>query len=141
MLLVTIILLVVLFYWRLFVVKDLNLLTTVFWIIFPDLGSFIPIGLTMRGAKEWRAGDPLSTTSSILSWSGFLSSPSGASFPEPYNGRFSAGQVTSRLTALSDTISEPHQGEKSIRSYEPVVWLTGLPLKQRTITFTALSGR
>jgi len=53
MLLITIILLVVLFYWRLFVVKDLNLLATVFWIIFPDLASFIPIGLAMRGAKEW----------------------------------------------------------------------------------------
>ena len=36
MLLITIILLVILFYWRLSVVKDLNLLTTVFWIIFPD---------------------------------------------------------------------------------------------------------
>jgi len=53
MLLITIILLIVLFYWRLFVVKDLNLLSTVFWIIFPDLASFIPIGLAMRGAKEW----------------------------------------------------------------------------------------
>jgi len=53
MLLITIILLVILFYWRLFVVKDLNLLGTVFWIIFPDLASFIPIGVAMRGAKEW----------------------------------------------------------------------------------------
>jgi len=52
MVLITIILLVVLFYWRL-VVKDLNLLTTVFWIIFPDIASFIPIGIAMRGAKEW----------------------------------------------------------------------------------------
>ena len=53
MLLITIILLIVLFYWRLFVVKDLNLLATVFWIVFPDLASFIPIGLAMRRAKEW----------------------------------------------------------------------------------------
>src|SRR5438552_6338556 len=53
MLLITIILLIVLFYWRLFVVKDLNPLATVFWIVFPDLASFIPIGLAMRGAKEW----------------------------------------------------------------------------------------
>ncbi len=53
MLLITIILLIVLFYWRLFVVKDLNLLSTVFWIVLPDLASFIPIGLAMRGAKEW----------------------------------------------------------------------------------------
>ena len=53
MLLITVILLIVLFYWRLFVVKDLNLLAAVFWIVFPDLASFIPIGLAMRGAKEW----------------------------------------------------------------------------------------
>src|SRR5437879_10048795 len=53
MLLITIILLIVLFYWRLFVVKDLNLLSTVFWIIFPDLASFIPIGLAVHGTKEW----------------------------------------------------------------------------------------
>src|SRR5438309_7635398 len=58
MLLITIILLVVLFYWRLFVVKDLNLLETVFWIIFPDSASFIPIGLAMRGAKEWPSWGP-----------------------------------------------------------------------------------
>ena len=53
MLLITITLLVVLFYGRLFVVKDLNLLVTVFWVVFPDLGSFIPIGLAVRGDKEW----------------------------------------------------------------------------------------
>ena len=58
MLLITIILLVVLFYWRLFVFKDLNLLTTVFWIIFPDLASFIPIGVAVRGAKEWPRWGP-----------------------------------------------------------------------------------
>ncbi len=58
MLLITIILLVVLFYWRLFVVKDLNLLETIFWIIFPDLASFIPIGLAARGAKEWPRWGP-----------------------------------------------------------------------------------
>jgi hypothetical protein len=58
MLLITIVLLAILFYWRLFVVKDLNLLGTVFWIIFPDLASFIPIGLAMRGAKEWPRWGP-----------------------------------------------------------------------------------
>ena len=58
MLLITIILLVVLFYWRLFVVKDLNLLPTIFWIIFPDIVSFIPIGVAMRGAKEWPRWGP-----------------------------------------------------------------------------------
>src|SRR5260370_20516872 len=58
MLLITIILLVVLFYWRLFVVKALNLLVTVFWVVFPDLGSFIPIGLGVRGGKEWPRWGP-----------------------------------------------------------------------------------
>jgi len=58
MLLITITLLVVLFYWRLFVVKDLNLLVTVFWVVFPDLGSFIPIGLAVRGGKEWPRWGP-----------------------------------------------------------------------------------
>src|SRR5947199_5571922 len=43
MLLITITLLVVLFYWRLFVVKHLNLVATVFWIISPDLAAFITI--------------------------------------------------------------------------------------------------
>ena len=58
MLLITITLLVVLFYWRLFVVKDLNLSVTVFWVVFPDLGSFIPIGLAVRGGKEWPRWGP-----------------------------------------------------------------------------------
>ncbi len=58
MLLITVVLLVVLFYWRLFLVKDLSPLATVFWIIFPDLASFIPIGLAMRGAKEWPRWGP-----------------------------------------------------------------------------------
>src|SRR5260370_32436543 len=52
MLLITITLLVVLFYWRLLVIKDLHLLATVFWILFPYLASFIPIRLTIPGAKE-----------------------------------------------------------------------------------------
>jgi hypothetical protein len=94
MLLITIILLVVLFYWRLFVVKDLNLLTAVFWIIFPDLAAFIPIGLTCAEPKNGRIGDLDSTTSSIHFSSGFPCLQSGACCLEPSNGRFSAGQVT-----------------------------------------------
>jgi hypothetical protein len=78
MLLITIILLVVLFYWRLFIIKDLNLLTTVFWIILPDLASFIPIGLAVREARNGPVGDQDSTTSSIHFSSGFLSLPFGA---------------------------------------------------------------
>jgi len=53
MLLLTIAILLILFYWRLFMVKDLNVYLTVFWIVWPDLGSFIPIGLAASGGKDW----------------------------------------------------------------------------------------
>jgi hypothetical protein len=53
MLLVTIFIIMILFYWRLFVVRDLNVFLTVFWIAWPDIGSFIPIGLAARGRKDW----------------------------------------------------------------------------------------
>jgi hypothetical protein len=53
MLLVTIAIVLILFYWRLFVVKDLNVYLAIFWIVWPDLGSFIPIGLATRVAKDW----------------------------------------------------------------------------------------
>src|SRR2546428_3605451 len=123
MLLITIILLIVLFYWRLFVVKDLNLLATVFWIIFPDLASFIPIGLAMRGPRNGPVGDLDSTTSSIHFLSGFPSLRSGAHCLEPSNGPFSAGRVTSRLTVLSDTTLEQPREEESIRAntFTPLV--------------------
>ena len=67
---------------------------------------------------------PLGTptpTSSIRSWSGFLSLQSGAYCLEVSSGRFLDGQVTSQLTVLSDTISEQHLREESISSYKPVV--------------------
>ncbi len=46
-------LLVVLFYWRLFVVGDLDVPVTVFWLLWPDLLAFIPIGLAMRKTTTW----------------------------------------------------------------------------------------
>jgi len=46
-------LLLVLFYWRLFLVGDLDVLLSVFWFLFPDLLAFIPIGLAMRGGRSW----------------------------------------------------------------------------------------
>src|SRR5437870_11641885 len=52
MLLITIILLAILFYWELLVVKALNLLGADFWIIFPDLASFLPIGPLVAGARD-----------------------------------------------------------------------------------------
>jgi hypothetical protein len=58
MLVITLAIVAVLFYWRLFVVRDLNLPLTIFWIVWPDLGSFIPIGLATRGSIEWPAWGP-----------------------------------------------------------------------------------
>ena len=53
MLVVTVIILAVLFYWRLFVARDLNVYLTLFWLVWPDLASFLPIGLATRGSKTW----------------------------------------------------------------------------------------
>jgi hypothetical protein len=58
MLLITMAILVALFYWRLFIAKDLNLPLTIFWIAWPDLGSFIPIGLAARNSKDWLRWGP-----------------------------------------------------------------------------------
>ena len=53
MLLVTVAIILILFYWRLFLVRDLSVYLTIFWILWPDLGSFIPIGLATRGGRTW----------------------------------------------------------------------------------------
>ncbi len=70
MLAITLATLVVLFYWRLFVVGDLNLPLTIFWILWPDLGSFIPIGLAMHGSKDWPSWGPrlYNTLHTFLAW-------------------------------------------------------------------------
>src|SRR2546428_6641885 len=52
MLLVTVAIILILFYWRLFLVRDLSVYLTIFWILWPDLGSFIPIGLATRGGRK-----------------------------------------------------------------------------------------
>ena len=54
----TVSLLIVLFYWRLFAVGDLNVGLTVFWILWPDLAAFIPIGIAMRNKEEWPVWGP-----------------------------------------------------------------------------------
>jgi hypothetical protein len=109
MLLITILLLVILFYWRLFVVKDLNLLATVFWIIFPAQRLSSLLALRCAEPGNGLVGDLDSTTSSIRFSSGFLSLRSGAYCLEPCNGRFLDGRVILLLTVLSDTISEQPQ--------------------------------
>lgn len=52
MLLVTVLLFSI-FYWRLFVVKDIRIYSLIFWIIWPDLAAFIPIGIATRSSKPW----------------------------------------------------------------------------------------
>ena len=59
MLLLTLAMIVILFYWRLFVVKDLNVYTTIFWLALPDLASFIPIGFAARGSRDWPRWGPV----------------------------------------------------------------------------------
>lgn len=51
-------LLIVLFYWRAFLVGDLDILLTVFWFLFPDLLAFIPIVLATRGGRGWPRWGP-----------------------------------------------------------------------------------
>jgi len=58
MLVTAISVLVILFYWRRVAVKDLNIPITIFWMILPDLGSFVPIGLASKGSKEWPTWGP-----------------------------------------------------------------------------------
>src|SRR3989442_15642031 len=53
MLLVTVAIILILFYWRLLLVKDLNVFVTIFWILWPGLGSFIPIRLAKPGGRNW----------------------------------------------------------------------------------------
>jgi hypothetical protein len=49
----TIAVLALLFYWRLLVVRDLDMALTLFWIVWPDLGAFLPMGLAMRRTRAW----------------------------------------------------------------------------------------
>src|SRR3989449_7297486 len=53
MLLVTVAIILILFYWRLFLVRDFNVYLTIFWILLPDPGSLISIGLATRGGRSW----------------------------------------------------------------------------------------
>jgi hypothetical protein len=51
----TVTILVVLFYWRLLVARDLDVVLTLFWFAWPDIGAFLPIGLAMRRTRSWPA--------------------------------------------------------------------------------------
>jgi len=54
----TVVVFVLVFYWRLFVVRDLNLPLAVGWLVFPDVAAFLPIGLASRGRSSWPAWGP-----------------------------------------------------------------------------------
>jgi len=43
--------------WR-FVVGDLNVVATIFWFLWPDLVAFVPIGVAVRGGREWPSWGP-----------------------------------------------------------------------------------
>jgi hypothetical protein len=58
MLLITIIILWIMFFWRLLLVKDLNVYLAVFWIIWPDIPSLIPIGLSIKSSDSWPTWGP-----------------------------------------------------------------------------------
>lgn len=66
----TIAILIVLFYWRLALVRDLDLALTIFWIAWPDLAAFLPIGLAMRRTRAWPTWGPTlyNAVHSFLPW-------------------------------------------------------------------------
>ena len=70
MALLTVFLFAVLFYWRLQLVGNLDVLSTVFWFLWPDLAAFIPIGVASRGARSWPKWGPLlyNLVHSFLPW-------------------------------------------------------------------------
>lgn len=39
--------------WRALTHADVDVLWTLFWFLWPDLGSFIPLGLAARGGSAW----------------------------------------------------------------------------------------
>ena len=49
----TITILALLFYGRLAVAGDLDVLATIFWFLWPDLAAFIPIGLASLRRRRW----------------------------------------------------------------------------------------
>ena len=58
MLLITLAIVSVLFYWRALVTRDLNIPATIFWLAWPDVASFVPIGLATRGTRAWPSWGP-----------------------------------------------------------------------------------
>jgi hypothetical protein len=66
----TVVLFAILFYWRLLRVRDLDLVWTVFWFLWPDIAAFLPIGVASRGTGTWPRWGPhlYNLVHSFLPW-------------------------------------------------------------------------
>jgi hypothetical protein len=66
----TVVLFAILFYWRLVLVRDLDVLSTVFWFLWPDLAALLSIAVTTRGARAWPRWGPYlyNLVHSFLPW-------------------------------------------------------------------------
>ena len=69
----TVAIVVVLFVWRLAILHDFpafDIGLAVFWMVWPDLVAFVPIGFASRGAREWPSWGPTvyNATHSLLVW-------------------------------------------------------------------------
>lgn len=69
----TIAILLVLFVWRLLILHELpatDVALVVFWVVWPDLASFLPIGLASRRSREWPRWGPTvyNVFHSLLVW-------------------------------------------------------------------------
>jgi hypothetical protein len=66
----TVVLFLVVFYWRGFVVGDLNVPLAIGWVVFPDVAAFVPIGVASRGGRSWPTWGPTlyNVFHSLLVW-------------------------------------------------------------------------
>jgi hypothetical protein len=66
----TVVLFAILFYWRLVLVHDLDVLSTVFWFLWPDLAALSSIAVSTRGARSWPRWGPYlyNLVHSFLPW-------------------------------------------------------------------------
>jgi hypothetical protein len=96
MALATLAVLAILFYWRLLVVGTLDVAATVFWLLWPDLAAFVPLGLASRGGSPWPSWGSIlyNVTHSFAVWSSVFLLWS-----------FSSGQIVWPLLAWAGHIS------------------------------------
>lgn len=71
----TLVIMGLLFVWRLGILHDLppeDIALTLFWLVWPDLVAFVPIGLAARGSQKWPSWGALvyDVPHSLLVWAG-----------------------------------------------------------------------